>query len=100
MKLYKFHADPGHGWLAVSLHEISELGLTNKISSCSYVSPDYQTVYLEEDCDLSLFLRAKFPDEKPGSDRIGGFFDHEVDFINSDNDSFIRKLNYYSLRAA
>lgn len=59
MSKYTFYEDPGHGWLAVSLHELSELGLVNKISSYSYVSRDSQTVYLEEDCDLATFLRAK-----------------------------------------
>lgn len=55
-KLYVFHTDPGHGWLAVRMREIEALGLINKISGYSYVKGS--TVYLEEDCDASLFINA------------------------------------------
>ena len=52
MKL-KFYNDPDHGWLAVKIQMIKELGLLNKISRFSYVKG--QTIYLEEDCDAPLF---------------------------------------------
>jgi len=54
---YVFHTDPGHGWLEVSLAEIIELGIENKISQFSYCKAD--TAYLEEDCDAGVFLNAK-----------------------------------------
>ena len=54
-KVYILHTDPGHGWLAVKKRELAALGVTG-ISSYSYVKGN--TVYLEEDCDASLFLKA------------------------------------------
>lgn len=57
MKKYRFYTDAGHGWLAVKRNELKELGLLSKISSYSYEKGN--TVYLEEDCDASLFIAAK-----------------------------------------
>jgi len=62
-KTYIFHSDPGHGWLAVKRQELINLGILDKISSCSYQKG--KTVYLEEDCDYSLFMKAK---EEKGED--------------------------------
>lgn len=56
MKTYVFHEDAGHGWLAVKRKELIDLGIIDKVSPCSYQNG--QTVYLEEDCDAPLFLRA------------------------------------------
>jgi len=53
---YYFYSDPGHGWLAVNYDELVELGIQDKISSYSYVKGN--TVYLEEDCDMSHFMDA------------------------------------------
>src|SRR5690349_20594836 len=58
---YEFFSDPGHGWLKVPLKEIEQLGLLDKISNCSYANAGY--IYLEEDCDLPLFLQAKYGDQ-------------------------------------
>jgi hypothetical protein len=55
-KAYRFYSDPGHGWLAVKFSELCDLGIENKISSCSYKHGG--TVYLEEDCDMAVFLKA------------------------------------------
>jgi hypothetical protein len=57
IKTYIFHSDPGHGWLAVKRQELKDLGILNKVSVCSYQKG--QTVYLEEDCDAPLFIKAK-----------------------------------------
>jgi len=54
MKFNKYD-DPGHGWLKVTRKLIMKLGIENKISNFSYMRGDF--VYLEEDCDLSLFLK-------------------------------------------
>jgi hypothetical protein len=54
---YDFYADPGHGWMKVSLNELQELGLIEKITSYSYMRNN--DVFLEEDCDLSLFIKEK-----------------------------------------
>ena len=54
---YRFFSDPGHGWAKVTRQELKDLGVADKISSCSYALGEH--VYLEEDCDLSLFVAAK-----------------------------------------
>lgn len=59
MQTYTLHSDPGHGWLEVPIAELQELGIIGQITSFSYVSSDGETAYLEEDCDLSTFARAK-----------------------------------------
>ena len=51
-----FHSDPAHGWLQVDRDHITDLGLLYRISCASYVSDC--KVYLEEDCDMPLFLDA------------------------------------------
>jgi len=56
-KQYTFFADVGHGWLSVKRKELVELDIINKISSYSYQRGD--SVYLEEDCDASVFFAAK-----------------------------------------
>lgn len=50
------HEDPGHGWVQVPHSVIKVLGIGAKISGYSYRDSVY--AYLEEDCDLSLFMRA------------------------------------------
>ena len=55
-KVYIFHSDPGHGWIAVRLRELKELGIEKEISQYSYCKGD--TVYLEEDCDAAAFFNA------------------------------------------
>jgi hypothetical protein len=62
-KTYIFHEDPGHGWLAVKLKELQDLNIVDKISSCSYIRG--KTAYLEEDCDLSIFMEAREKAGKP-----------------------------------
>ena len=57
MTKYMFFQDPGHGWVKVSLKELQKLGIADKISTYSYRRKD--SVYLEEDCDLHTFDKAK-----------------------------------------
>jgi hypothetical protein len=57
MTTYIFHSDPGHGWLEVTRAECKRLGILNKISIYSYQRGN--KVYLEEDCDATLFIEAK-----------------------------------------
>lgn len=52
----RFHSDPGHGWLEVSKELLAQLDIADKITSYSYALDT--VVYLEEDCDMSLFLEA------------------------------------------
>ena len=53
-----FIEDAGHGWLQVLPNEIRILGLQDKISEYSYYDREKDLVYLEEDCDAPLFLKA------------------------------------------
>ena len=57
MAKYQCYNDPAHGWLKVALRELRKLGIENQVSNYSYVRGEF--AYLEEDCDASLFLRAK-----------------------------------------
>lgn len=54
---YRFIADPGHGWLEVTRAEINRLCIEDQISAYSYQRGDM--AYLEEDCDATVFIRAK-----------------------------------------
>ena len=51
---YTYHTDPGHGWLEVGVDELILLGIGDKISSYSYINGG--KAYLEEDCDMALFI--------------------------------------------
>ncbi len=55
-KTYKFHSDSGHGWLAVKVKDLIELGIEKNISHYSYING--KTAYLEEDCDITIFFNA------------------------------------------
>jgi len=50
------YSDPGHAWGKVSLSKLAQLDLIDRISSCSFLRGKF--AYLEEDCDLSLFILA------------------------------------------
>ena len=54
-KDYYFHADAGHGWLAVPRKTLQQLNLIGLISRYSYQRG--KTVYLEEDCDAPIFIK-------------------------------------------
>ena len=77
---YTYHQDPGHGWIEVSGAELGRLGLVNKISHYSYVKGS--TVFLEEDCDASLWVQAK----KAAGEEFTTVASH------TNYDSFIRSL--------
>lgn len=82
-RVHIFHTDPGHGWIQAGRKECQKLGILDKISSYSYQSRDGKTLYLEEDCDMTLYLNAlgyNHEDNRP-----------EFDDRYSDN-TFIRNL--------
>ena len=56
-KTYNYYSDPSHGWLKVLRSEVENLQIMNKISTCSYMNGEH--IYLEEDCDASLFINAQ-----------------------------------------
>ena len=49
-----FYCDPSHGWLGVPHNLVNDLGISQDISHYSYKDANF--AYLEEDCDLSLFM--------------------------------------------
>lgn len=54
-KVFKFYADPGHGWLAVKIKDLASISMApTDFTPYSYIRG--QTVYLEEDCDAGLFI--------------------------------------------
>jgi hypothetical protein len=57
-RVYDFITDAGHGWLKVRMSELKELGIYDDISLYSY-QDHLGYAYLEEDCDASIFIRAK-----------------------------------------
>jgi hypothetical protein len=50
-----FYSDPSHGWAQIPHRFIYDLGIADKITHYSYQDDD--CAYLEEDCDLSLFMQ-------------------------------------------
>lgn len=51
-----YFTDPGHGWAAVKIKVLQDLGIADQISHYSYSRG--KTAYLEEDCDFSVLLNA------------------------------------------
>ncbi len=87
---FTFYSDSGHGWLKVPFITLVVLGIKNKISSYSYVSNDSKNVYLEEDCDASIFIEAY--KQKYGAINIAEKY--------IDGECFIRELPSYILKGA
>lgn len=50
------YCDPGHAWAKVSKKELVKLKIENEISGYSYQRGNF--AYLEEDNDLSKFVKA------------------------------------------
>jgi hypothetical protein len=69
-KTFKFHEDPGHGWIEVTIRELRELNIADKITRYSYWKKG--VAFLEEDCDASTFIRAYMDKyrEKPKFEEI------------------------------
>lgn len=59
IRSYRMYSDPSHGWLRVNIKELETLNIGMEVSAYSYISKDGQFVFLEEDRDMQLFLRAK-----------------------------------------
>lgn len=79
---YTVFSDPGHAWGRVSLDELQRLGIVDRISEYSYMDTESGLAYLEEDCDLPLFLDAKIKRAEP----------YNLDERHTDDDIFIREL--------
>lgn len=90
MSEYRFIHDPGHGWLEVPVSELLALGIADQVSAYSYQSRNGLRAYLEEDCDFSLFARAKGWTSWP---------EHLIQDIYQDP-TFVRDLPSYALKEA
>lgn len=55
-KTFTFYNDPGHGWLKAPRTLLENLGIADKVSSYSYQRG--ADVFLEEDCDATLLVKA------------------------------------------
>ena len=55
-KKFNYIQDGGHGWLSVSHEDVKTLGIKDKITSSSYMNGT--RVFLEEDYDMGIFLKA------------------------------------------
>jgi len=55
---YEFWETEGHGYLKVPYMKIYDLDIEDEITEYSYWSKSKNYVYLEEDLDLSIFLKA------------------------------------------
>ena len=53
-KVFTKHDDAAHGWLEVSFEDLIDLNIQDKISNFS----NKNLIYLEEDCDMTLFLKS------------------------------------------
>lgn len=58
MIVFTYHVDSGHGWIESETWRMVALGIVDDISEYSYMSNDGMTVYLEEDCDATVFINA------------------------------------------
>jgi len=61
MKSITIYTDAGHGWAKVTLKQLIRLNIADKISAYSYIRRNRSGAgfaYLEEDCDLSTYLKA------------------------------------------
>ncbi len=58
MKSITIYTDPSHGWGKVSIKDLLKLNIADKISTYSYIHKNGINAYLEEDCDLSTYLKA------------------------------------------
>jgi len=53
---FLIYSDPDHGWCKVNRALLKKLGIADQVSSYSYQRKD--AVYLEEDRDLGLLIKA------------------------------------------
>ena len=86
-EIFTYLQDPSHGWIAVTKQQLKELGIADKISQCSYVSPSDDIVWLEEDCDASLFVQTY--KEKYG-------YDPAIQEVVISNRAFLRNFSRYT----
>lgn len=78
-------SDPGHGWARVPRAKLEKLGIADKISHYSYQHG--VNVFLEEDCDLSVYIEAL---------KARGYTDFKFIESTTNRTSKIRSYKHYS----
>ena len=87
-----FYDDSSHAWAKVPFNEIKELGIEKDISTYSYVDPIDYGIYLEEDCDLGVYINAI--KKQYGDDIDINFIDHKSE-VDENGLSCIRNYPRY-----
>ena len=90
MKSITIYTDPSHGWAKVTLKQLIRLNIADKISTYSYIRRNRSGAgfaYLEEDCDLSTYIKAL--DDKG--------IKYMFKTLHTDKSSKIRSYNRYTL---
>ncbi len=88
MERLDYYSDPAHGWYRVRRELLVKYGIAEKVSNCSYQRGTY--VYLEEDCDAPLLVRAITD---------AGVDYRVVNHPTTNGDSHIRSMEYYQVAA-
>ena len=57
-KVFTKHEDASNGWLEVSIEDLIDLNIQDQISNFSYIDSIKKLIYLEEDIDMTLFMRS------------------------------------------
>ena len=55
---YAFYSDPNHGWLKVSIIEISQLAISQDISANNFIYAFGFYAFLERNTDAKIFIHA------------------------------------------
>ena len=83
MKKYRYHQDPGHGWIQVTLDELKQAGVLHSITPYSYIDLRNEIAYLEEDCDAATFVNA------------AGITRDQIEDVYHRGDCYIRRLPHF-----
>ena len=57
-KVFTKHDDAAHGWLEVKFEDLIDLNIQDQISNFSYIDSIKKLIYLEEDIDMTLFMKS------------------------------------------
>ena len=57
-KVFTKHDDAAHGWLEVTYDDLIDLNIQSKISNFSYIDSNKKLIYLDEDVDMTLFMKS------------------------------------------
>jgi hypothetical protein len=95
----KWIADSGHEWLEVNTSELVRLDIVDKISQWSYLSKNGLKVYLEGDCDATVYLNASgyngnyVPEVyQDGRSKIRNYPTYQPDWINDNKNYFLSEI--------